>query len=70
MEGALVNEFLRVAIQAKVGSFELNAELAGDKEIIALFGPSGSGKSSILNCITGLQRIEKGEIVVDRKSVV
>ncbi len=67
MEGALVNEFLRVAIQAKVGSFELNAELAGDKEIIALFGPSGSGKSSILNCITGLQRIEKGEIVVGEK---
>lgn len=67
MEGALVSEFLRVAIKTKIGSFELNAELTGEKEIIALFGPSGSGKSTILNCIAGLQRVEQGEIAVGER---
>lgn len=58
---------LQVAVEAKVGSFQLNAEFTAGKDIIALFGPSGSGKSTILNCITGLQRIEKGEIILGDK---
>src|SRR5262245_43459096 len=33
-------------------------------EIVALIGPSGGGKSTLLRCINGLNRFESGEIVV------
>lgn len=33
-------------------------------EIVALVGPSGGGKSTILRCINGLNRFEGGEITV------
>jgi polar amino acid transport system ATP-binding protein len=34
-------------------------------EIIAVLGRSGSGKSTMLRCINGLERIQDGEIIVD-----
>ena len=33
-------------------------------EIVALIGPSGGGKSTLLRCINGLNRFDSGEIVV------
>lgn len=35
-----------------------------DGEVVSLIGPSGSGKSSLLLCINGLQPIDRGRIVV------
>lgn len=35
-------------------------------EVVALIGPSGSGKSSLLRCINGLEVFQQGEITVDR----
>lgn len=42
-------------------------------EVIAIIGPSGTGKSTLLRCINYLEEPEEGEIEVDgldRKSVV
>ncbi|MFC1822377.1 ABC transporter ATP-binding protein [Thermodesulfobacteriota bacterium] len=33
-----------------------------EREILGLIGPNGSGKSSLLNCINGFYRPQKGEI--------
>ncbi len=33
-------------------------------EIVALIGPSGGGKSTLLRCINGLSRFEEGEVVI------
>ena len=34
----------------------------GDGEIVGLIGPNGAGKTSFFNCITGLLRVDEGEI--------
>jgi zinc transport system ATP-binding protein len=33
-------------------------------EIVALIGPNGSGKTTLLRCLLGLQRIDRGEILI------
>jgi polar amino acid transport system ATP-binding protein len=38
-------------------------------EVVCLIGASGSGKSTLLRCLNMLERVEKGEIVVDGQSL-
>ena len=38
-------------------------------EVVVICGPSGSGKSTLIRCINRLEPIQKGELIVDRKSV-
>ena len=38
-------------------------------QCIVICGPSGSGKSSLLRCVNGLERFQAGDIVVDGVSV-
>jgi polar amino acid transport system ATP-binding protein len=36
-------------------------------QVMCLIGPSGSGKSTLLRCTNGLETIDSGEILLDRK---
>lgn len=36
-------------------------------EFLTLLGPSGCGKTTILRCIAGLEKPDKGEIIVDNE---
>jgi polar amino acid transport system ATP-binding protein len=38
-------------------------------DVVCLIGASGSGKSTLLRCLNMLERIEKGEIVIDGRSL-
>jgi ABC-type polar amino acid transport system ATPase subunit len=38
-------------------------------EIVCLIGPSGTGKSTLLRCVNGLERIQAGRIVFDGLAV-
>lgn len=42
---------------------DVNLQMA-DGEIVAVLGKSGSGKSTILNCLSGIDRIDAGGVVV------
>ena len=52
-------------IRHRLGAFELEARFASSGRLTALFGPSGSGKSSLINIIAGLARPDAGRVVVD-----
>ena len=42
----------------------------GKGEVIAVIGPSGSGKSTFLRCLNQLERIDRGEIVIEGETLV
>ena len=54
---------LSIDISAKLGSFHLEMALELPSGISVISGASGSGKSSLLNCIAGLRKPERGRIV-------
>jgi len=55
---------LDVDIRLSRGRFGLEASFAADAPIVALFGRSGSGKSTVVDAIAGLVRPATGRIVV------
>src|ERR1700731_1515477 len=56
---------LSVAVQHRLGDFRLDAAFESGGGLTALFGRSGSGKTSLVNAIAGLIRPSRGHIVVD-----
>ncbi len=55
---------LDVDLKAKVGDFEITAAFRADAGITALFGPSGAGKTSLVNMLAGLESPTQGRIIV------
>lgn len=56
---------LTVEVEKRLGEFSLNASFASEGGVTALFGPSGTGKTSIINMIAGLLKPDRGRIVLD-----
>ena len=54
-----------VDIEKKLGSFSLKVKFEAGNETLALLGASGCGKSMTLKCIAGIEKPDKGRIVVD-----
>ncbi len=56
---------INVDIRKRLGDFDLALAFDSDAKVTALFGPSGAGKTSVLDMIAGLSRPDAGRIVVD-----
>lgn len=56
---------LYVDIEKKLGDFLLKVKLEAGNETLALLGASGCGKSMTLKCIAGIEKPDRGKIVVD-----
>ena len=54
-----------VDIEKRLGDFHLKVAFEAENEILALLGASGCGKSMTLKCIAGIERPDRGRIVVD-----
>ena len=56
---------LVVEVEKKLGDFTVNALFASEGGATVLFGPSGAGKTSIINMIAGLMKPDRGRILLD-----
>lgn len=57
---------IQARFQLKWTDFELDVDLdLPGRGVTTLFGVSGSGKTSLLRCIAGLERAPRGQLVVD-----
>ena len=56
---------LFVDIEKKLASFDLCMKFEMQNEVLALLGGSGSGKSMTLKCIAGIEKPDKGRIILD-----
>ena len=61
------NVDFKVGNKVKVKNVSFSIEKEGD--IICLLGPSGIGKTTILRTIAGLEKIDKGSIKLDGKTL-
>ena len=56
---------LSAHVEKQLGEFSLDAAFASESGATVLFGPSGAGKTSVINMIAGLLRPDRGRIVLD-----
>ena len=61
---------LFVSIDHQLGDFHLRAEFACEGRLTALFGASGSGKTSVINAIAGLLNPDRARIVIDDVTLI
>ena len=61
---------IQVDVQHRLGSFELKAQFVSEGRVTALFGRSGSGKTSLVNIIGGLIRPDHAHISLDGDVIV
>jgi molybdate transport system ATP-binding protein len=61
---------LDIDIQHQLGGFHLDARFATGGGLVALFGRSGAGKTSIINIIAGLIRPDRGSVGIDGVALV
>ncbi len=61
---------LEVTVAKRLGSFEIDAEFScATNGIVALFGRSGAGKTSLVNLLAGLSRPDSGRIEIEGVTV-
>jgi molybdate transport system ATP-binding protein len=61
---------IAVDLRHRLGAFALDARFASAGRLTALFGQSGSGKTSLVNLVGGLMRPDAGRIAVDNRVLV
>jgi molybdate transport system ATP-binding protein len=57
---------LAVDVEKRLGTFMAAARFEADGGVTALFGPSGAGKTTIVNMIAGLLVPDRGSIALDK----
>ncbi|MBO0750858.1 MAG: molybdenum ABC transporter ATP-binding protein [Bradyrhizobiaceae bacterium] len=61
---------LEVDVTHQLGAFSLDVRFTSEGRLTALFGQSGSGKTSLINIISGVIRPDRGRVVIDGTALV
>jgi molybdate transport system ATP-binding protein len=56
---------IEIDVTHRLGEFLLDAMFSVDSGTVALFGPSGAGKTTLVNAIAGLMRPDRGRAAID-----
>jgi molybdate transport system ATP-binding protein len=56
---------IEVRVQRALGSLKIETDIRAEGGTLALVGPSGGGKTTILNMIAGLETPDQGRIAID-----
>lgn len=60
---------VKVEFTKELPSFTLKVDFQVDNHILAIVGPSGAGKTTILQCLAGLQNPTQGTIILNGKTL-
>ena len=58
-----------VDIEKKLKGFELRIRMETKREALGILGASGSGKSMTLRCIAGIEKPDRGKIIINGRTV-
>ena len=61
---------LTVDVEKRLGKFSLDVSFATSGGVLGLLGASGSGKSMTLKCIAGIERPDRGQIVLNGQTLL
>lgn len=65
----MVNLFLQKILDSEKGKMQLNVEMNIQQgSLVALYGDSGAGKTSILRMLSGLMKVDQGIITVNEQN--
>lgn len=59
-----MNGVLQATIEKKLNDFTLQVAFEAPAGVTVLFGPSGAGKTTVLQCLSGLAELDRGRIEV------
>jgi len=60
---------LAVDVEKRLGNFSIAAQFDTGAGVTALFGPSGAGKTTVVNMIAGLLKPDRGRIILDNDTL-
>jgi molybdate transport system ATP-binding protein len=55
---------IEIKVRRRLGAATIEADIRAEGRVLALVGPSGGGKTTLLNMVAGLMRPDEGRIVV------
>lgn len=60
---------LMVNIRKRLGKFLLKVSFEAEEQMVVLFGPSGGGKTTTLDCIAGIIKPDEGKIEINGRII-
>lgn len=64
-----MDKILSAKIFKKLNHYELDVDFDLGKEVLVIQGPSGAGKTTVLDCIAGIKKPDRGYIAINGRTV-